>query len=113
MNKYGQIFTQVFTPTTANACIEHMLQRLQKRQELVGCSVDCIYVDNCCKIRAFLMGIFGSSTVILLDVYHLIIRILRTLSKLCPYYTNFARDLSDCIFQVNRVDVLAAKKKSF
>ena len=113
MNEYGQILTQVFTPTTANTCIQHMLKHLKKRQDQVGCAVDCIYVDNCCKIRGFLTDIFGSSTVVLLDVYHLMDRILRTLSKLCPYYTHFARDLSDCIFQVNEDDVIAAKTKLF
>jgi hypothetical protein len=68
MNEYGQILTQVFTPTTANTCIEYMLKHLKKRQDEAGCAVDCIYVDNCCKIRGFLTDIFGSTTAVFLDV---------------------------------------------
>ena len=109
MNEYGQVMSQIFTPTTENNCIRFMLESLRAR---VG-EVDCIYVDNCCKIRGFLTGIFGPSTKVVLDVYHLMDRILRTLSKRYPFYIAFARELSDCLFEVDEQEVAAAKRLLF
>jgi hypothetical protein len=109
MNEYGQVVSQVFTPTTGNSCILYMLRNVQKRMD----TIDCIYVDNCCKIRGFLTDIFGPSTKVILDVYHLMDRILRTLSKFYRYYAAFAKELSNCLLKANEEDVTAAKRLLF
>ena len=43
--------------------------------------IECICVDNCCKVRKKLQAIFGDKVEVKLDIFHAVKRITRTLSK--------------------------------
>ena len=43
--------------------------------------IECIYVDDCCKVWNILQTIFGDKVEVKLDIFHAVQRITRTLSK--------------------------------
>ena len=63
--------------------------RLQSQHQ----AVKVVYIDNCCQWRAKIQSVFGSHVQVLLDVFHAVQRVSKTISKRHPFHTRCLHDL--------------------
>ena len=78
MNENSDILTWQFTKGTSLDKVELLLQGLTERLDGMPTGV---VVDNCCTVRKKLQGIFGENTVVKLDIFHAIQRIVTKIPK--------------------------------
>ena len=81
MNEESDILSWQFTKGTSIDNVRSLLRALNTRSISNGEKIHCIMVDNCCSIRAKLQDIFGKNTVIKLDLFHAIQRIIKQIPK--------------------------------
>lgn len=80
MNEEGQVLAWEFTASTSIDEVTPLLKSLQYHLENSWLPSRTVFVDNCCQLRNKIKDIFGSATLVKLDMYHTIQRITGKLS---------------------------------
>ena len=78
LNEQGKVLSWQLTKGTAFAHVKTLLSDLLERPQQ---RIHTVYVDDCCKLRAKIKSVFGSTEAVKLDLFHAVQRITKTLSK--------------------------------
>ena len=81
--------TWQLTKGTAFSQVGTLLKDLKERSN----SIQTVYIDDCCKLRAKIASVFGDSVSVKLDLFHAVQRITNTLHKRHPLVQQCMQDL--------------------
>ena len=93
MNENGQVVTWFFTRTTSIDEVALQLKDVKEIRHQSWVPPHTILVDNCCSQRLKLKQIFVDSTIVKIDIFHAIQRIVRKIPKRHPYFYECMSDL--------------------
>lgn len=124
MNSNGQIVTWQFTCGTSLDQVQMVLQGVYECSKQQCQVIDCIYIDDCCKLRNKLEKILGNKVQVKLDVFHAVQRVIQTLSKSHSLYQQCVSELHNVFrkdgdiseirsFDTPLPDVMEGKMNSF
>ena len=94
LNEKGQIIGWQFTSRLSLEEVLPLLSGIYSRHVKAGIQLKYFCVDNCCQAKPMLHKIFGDNTIVLLDLFHAMQRISKTLSKKNEHYLSCLTDLS-------------------
>ena len=89
LGQNGKVLTWQLTKGTGFSQIGPLLTDLKQR----GSNLKCVYIDDCCKLRAKIGSIFGENVLVKLDLFHAVKRIITTLRKKHPLSHQCRQDL--------------------
>ena len=107
VNGIGKIVTWQLTKGTCFAQVEQVMRDLNNRVEEQKCKIKVVYIDNCCSLRKKIKRILGNDTIVKLDVFHAVQRIVRTLPKRHEFFHKCLQQLR----LVFRTDGDSSKKR--
>ena len=90
LNEKGQVVAQQLTKGTSFSHVEDLFEGLKERFNKQGVTLEAVYVDNCCHVRNKVVGIFGNSTPVKLDLYHAVSRVTQKIPKLPKHFLTSA-----------------------
>ena len=93
VNEDGQVVTWQLTNSTSFSEVTPLLCALHDRIDLPKDEMLTVYVDNCCHVKAKITEMFGSRTVVKLDIFHAVQRITKAMSKRHSLYHVCVNDL--------------------
>ncbi len=92
-NVQGKIVSWQFTKGTGFDHVKILLEHIQRRSQLQGHNIRIVYVDNCCQWRAKIQSVFGEQVKVLLDIFHAVQRVSKTIPKRHPFHSACLQDL--------------------
>ena len=92
-NANGKILTWQFTKGTGFDNVKSILQHIHRRSQSQAHTINTVYIDNCCHWRAKIRAVFGEQVKVLLDLFHAVQRISKTLPKRHPFHAACLHDL--------------------
>ena len=69
LNGNGQVVTWQLTSSTSLDQVQSVLRCVSERSKKQQQPIECIYVDDCCKVRKKLQTIFGDKVEVKLDFF--------------------------------------------